>query len=751
MTNILPFVVHVRASGGWSRDLAGEAGGLGATGAEGYLGLLTLEVDGVDLTAGRAEGALVPALTGLLAGLARLRHGGLRAAAPLGDGALLLVMERQGDRVRLSLLEAGPPARPQVRAVEVDLQALAAAAAGEAAALAAVLAEDHPEGAAAARLLRTALRAGRSADRRGSRDAPVLEELSLLRDLDRRPGFDLAPDLDPALPHLTLTFDEAGAPLLVGPAEPADLASLLSWGQLTLLRGGAPPLELHGFPFLLLRDLVDGLEEASRARRRGEAGASLRLSSGLPAVPVIIALTWTLADEAPGRARPLAARPLAEATLAAAEALAQRAGQAATAHLTNPALLELLAGARAAVAHLTAHAEGDTFGTQPPTRRAAGPAPQPPLGPGELRRITMRPVQAAHVGLPVAPRLALSGPALLAFGEDAVVGHGRGATWRAPGGRWGAVAGRLALLCREERLVALDPASGRERWARALPGAEPTGATARPGGPVLLSEAEALTALDPATGATRWRVELPGSGGLAIGAAGSLGLLASASGQVHAYGPDGRLAWRIRAPGPALAPPLPCGRLVATLHDAGGGAVLQLRDAATGARHLEVTLDVRPAGAPLAVPGGLVVGGRSGGEVVLVRVDAARGRRWEVGLPLSGPPQLASAGHLLVVGDGSGALVALDAGGREAWSLPPSGGEGGAAGPETARGVVLAARGGLALLDAPSGRSVGLVEGLAPALLLAGPGLEVAALELDGAVTWLAPGGHLSLLPAPLR
>jgi hypothetical protein len=186
---------------------------------------------------------------------------------------------------------------------------------------------------------------------------------------------------------------------------------------------------------------------------------------------------------------------------------------------------------------------------------------------------------------------------------------------------------------------------------------------------------------------------------------------------------------------------------VATLHAAGAGAVLQLLEAATGARHLGVPLDVRPAGAPLRVAGGLVVGGRSGGEVVLVRIDAIRGRRWEVGLPLAGPPQLAASGAWLVVGDGSGALVALDGGGREAWSLPSPGPEGGGAAPVGARGVVLAARGGLALLDGPSGRAVGLVEGLSPALLLAGPGLEVAALELDGSATWLAPGGHLSVLP----
>jgi hypothetical protein len=132
LTNILPFVVHVRASGGWSGELPAEAGGLDAGATEAYVGLLALEVDGVDLTSGRAEGPVVPALVGLLEGLARLERGAFRATAPLGDGALLLVLERHGDRVRLGLLESGPPARSLLRGVQVDLTALVIATKDEA-------------------------------------------------------------------------------------------------------------------------------------------------------------------------------------------------------------------------------------------------------------------------------------------------------------------------------------------------------------------------------------------------------------------------------------------------------------------------------------------------------------------------------------------------------------------------------------------------------------------------------------------
>jgi hypothetical protein len=62
------------------------------------------------------------------------------------------------------------------------------------------------------------------------------------------------------------------------------------------------------------------------------------------------------------------------------------------------------------------------------------------------------------------------------------------------------------------------------------------------------------------------------------------------------------------------------------------------------------------------------------------------------------------------------------------------------------RGVVLAARDGLALLDLATGRTLGAVEGLQPARLLAAGALSVTALEADGALTGLVSAGHLSLV-----
>ncbi|MBK9517211.1 MAG: PQQ-binding-like beta-propeller repeat protein [Anaeromyxobacter sp.] len=739
-------MVHVRTTGDWR--LAPASDGQGAAAApEDVVGVLSVEVDGVDLTAGRAEGAVLPALEGLLAAAARLLARGGRAAAPLADGRLLLVLQRAGERVELSLLEVGPPARLLVRGVAVDLEALAGATLDAAHAVGRELCR-LPAGEAASRRLALAARA---AERQpapgppGHREEARPEPAPWLLAARPRPGPHAHTSAGDAPLHLHVELADEATGLWLGPGEPADLAALLAPGRVTLAAGPTRLAVLEGLPFLTLRDLVDGLEEASRARRRGEPPGRLRLASGAPAREVALDLRHEAARAA-SAAGSTQALALASATVRAVEVLGHLAVRASPAHAANPALLELHAAALTAQAHLAAQAEGDAQLATAASRRASAPPRQRPLAHGELRRISLRTWHRAHVGAPVTPRLAAAGPVLLAFGRDAVVAHGGRRPWRAAGAHWAALAGGLVLVRREARLAALDPATGRERWSRALPGADPTGAAGRPGGPLLLCEPESLTALDPATGATRWRLDLPGSGGLALGRAGPLALVAGASGLVHGIAPDGGLAWRVRGPGPALAAPLACGRAVACLHAAGSGASLLFLDAASGARRGEVALDVRPSGAPLLVRGGLVVAGRSGGEAVLVRVDAARGRRWEVGLPLDGPPRPAAAGPLLVVGGDGGALLGLDPAGRVAWSLPAQGeGEGGAA-PLLARGVVVASRGGVALLDAATGRPLGLAAGLSPAHLVAGPGLEVAALEVDGAVAWLGPGGHVSVL-----
>jgi hypothetical protein len=174
-----------------------------------------------------------------------------------------------------------------------------------------------------------------------------------------------------------------------------------------------------------------------------------------------------------------------------------------------------------------------------------------------------------------------------------------------------------------------------------------------------------------------------------------------------------------------------------------------LLDPRSGARHGQVPLDVLPSGGMVHLGAGLAVAGRSGGEVVLVRVDPRRGRAWEVGVPLGGPARLARAGQALLAADDAGGLALLGASGRLAWSLPPDGSEGGAP-PALARGVVVAARGGLSLLDAGTGLALASAPRLSPARLVADRSLAVTVLEADGAVTRLEAGGHLSVLDGAL-
>jgi hypothetical protein len=331
-----------------------------------------------------------------------------------------------------------------------------------------------------------------------------------------------------------------------------------------------------------------------------------------------------------------------------------------------------------------------------------------------------------------------------------VVGRSGARAWRTPGGDWAALAGGLLLLRRADLLCAIEPGSGRVRWTRPLPEALPTGAAGSRGGPVLLGEAGALSALDPRSGAPRWRLELPGGHGLALSALGPLVAAGSASGLVYGVDLAGRVAWRVRAPGPTLAPPLLMGPGLVSLHAAGLAATLLFLDPVSGQRRGEVPIDVVPSGLPLRWAGGVALAGRSGGVSVVTLVRPA-GRAWTVEAPLDGTPRLATAGRLLLAGDAHGALAGLEPSGRLAWSLPAGAVAGGAA-PAARRGVVVAARDGLSLLELASGRPLGGVEGIQPSrLLLPGGALSVVVLEADGALTGLAATGHLSLVRGAAR
>jgi putative pyrroloquinoline-quinone binding quinoprotein len=745
LTNILPIVVRVQLTLASPLDpsLAG-AGPVAARRALDELdGLLVIEVDGVDLTGGRAEGPLLPALEGLLGALARLQAGAAAATAELRHGELLLLVRRHGAQARLSLVELGPPARLPVRDLELDLAALTAATLEAAAGLCRALADTPRAGALAARRLRDASRRPRPPPARpGPGPAPR--------------GGAHAPSWPAAAVQAEVELDEDQLEAGAAGAD-HELAALLLPGRVGL-RAGGRALPIDGLPFLTLRDLVAGLSEVARAEQRGDPEAAIRLgrTGGAgrpgragPSGDVTLRLDLAAGTLAWDGAPAVQAGPL-ELGQAARRAVDQLAGLLAAAQPEqpeHPALAELRAAAVAAEAHLGERSLGDLqLGPAPSPAAPPGPAAsQAPLAPGELRRMALRVVWQDHVGPPVGPGLAQAGTLLLAVGAEAVVGRCGARRWQAPGADWAALAAGLLVVRRGDRLAALEPGSGRERWSRPLPEAHPTGAAGRRGGALLLGEAGALTAVDPRTGLPRWRLELPGGHGLALAAFGPLLAAGTGSGLLYGVDLEGRVAWRLRAPGPALAPPLLVGRTLASLHAAGTGASLLLVDPGSGRRLGEVPLDVVPAGAPLRWAGGVVLAGRSGGAAVVTLVRLGGGRAWTVEAPLAGTPRLVVAGRALLAADAEGALARLEPSGRLAWSLAAAAAADGAA-PVALRGVVVAARDGLTLLDLASGRRLGAVGGLHPARLLAAGSLSVAALEADGTVTGLVPAGHLSLL-----
>jgi PQQ-like domain len=732
-------MIRVSIGGPFRNSWPGTSQGApGRTGLSHLAGVLSLEVDGIDVTGGRAEGPALASLEGLLAAVAHLVGGGRQAVVPFRDGEVLLLLRRPAADVLVSLVDLGPPARVPVLGLSVDLGALAAAALE-----------------ASAELCRTLRRLGPSAAERPARRLEALAarverarpaRTALATNPIEGPARAASPDRGTVVVEVELGESDAGVP-----TGAPDFAALLVPGCVRVRAAGRRLLEVAAFPALTLRDVVGGLEASALALGRGERESEFALGgTGRGAdMGLRLDLRAGLIHGPMGEARgtPL---ELATAVVEAVEGLATFLGLPFRGH---PALDELRSAATSARDHLAELAAGDAahHPLPRPPRNTPGPSPRP-LAPGELRRVAFRTTLRAEVGEPVGLGL-LAGSRPVAAGREAVIGldpvRGRVA-WRVPGGTGCLAAGRLLLVRRGETLVAHERQTGAVRWTLPLLGASPIGAAGGPRGPLFIASPNALVGLDPATGAVRFRLELPGARGLALARLGEVAYGASSSGVLYAVTPDGRLAWRLRAPGPALAPPLLLGRWLASLHAAGPGAALLLVDPMSGGRHRELELDVVPAGAPERRGAGLALAGTVGGDAVLFLVDASGGRerRVEVELPLSGAPRLAASGTHVVAGDAAGALAMVDGRGRLSWARPAgAAGEAGGAAPWLGHGVVMAAVAeGLAVLDAATGRSLALASGLSPVRLAVGHSLSVVALEGDGRVTALALSGHLSVV-----
>ncbi len=746
-------MIRIRTGAAWRHDpvlreaLRRGAGPARAAAARAVVDALALEVDGVDVAAGLAEGPLLPALEALLRAVARIVGGASHATVAFPDGEVELLIRRKGRAALLTVVALSRPSRLIARDVEVELDALAAAALEASAALCRELAEILPG--AEAREARP-LRAAARALRRTEEGAPP-HPRAAARARPPRPARRAAP----VACALELGDDEGLVAAYEG-GRP-DLGSLLGPGRIALRAADGRELwTVTGIPFLVVRDLGPAADALLRAVRAREARCEIVLGRPGRGPPLSIAVDLARGTlSVPGSAD-LSCPPL-DLARAFAEAQAEM-GRVARARnprqAENGYVAELERAAAERLAQIEELAEGDRAAAAPAGARApsAPRVPQRPLGPGRLRRLAFRPTFRLDAGAPAGEGLLVAGGVAVVAGRSAVAGIERASgalLWRGEGCAFAAAAGGSVLVARGGALAALAPRSGKVRWTRPLPGAQPGAAVALARGPLVIIEPGAATGLDPGSGRTLWRFEPPGAGRIA--AAGFGGVLAVGADTGLLYGLDaaGRVLWRLRAPGPVLRAPIAAGGLCLALAAADPGTALLAVDPATGARRWEAPLDAAPGAAPCAWGRRIAVAGTFGGDPIVTALERSGAPAWTAAPPLEGPIAAAAAGPLLVVRAGSGALVALGRDGAPRWSrpAPPDHAVSRGPPPAVARGTVISAAGdGIQALDARTGEIVGAIGGAAPVRLAADASLAVAAMDADGLAAGWRLATHLSVL-----
>lgn len=701
---------------------------------------LAIEVDGIDLAGGRAEAPLLPSLEELLRAIARVVSGAPQAAVVLGDGGLELFLRRRGGSALLTVVALGRPSRVLARDVEVDMDALAAAALEAAAAFCRELAEAVPAAARDARPLRAAVRHLSRVQPCPPTGAPPEPTVRIQVPEPGRFGC----GIEIADHDGLLAAYQGGRP---------DLGSLLVPGSV-VLRGpdGAALLSVPGHPFLALRDLTAATNRALCAARRGDARVDIALARpgrGVATLELDLARGATRADGRPVSCPPLSLlRAFTEAAIEFCRLCrARNPLQAENGHLG-----ELESAATDRIAELDELAAGDLpraeAGPSPARARAALRIDARPLGPGRLRRLSFHRLGTAEVGTPAA--LALRGRRILAAGASAVVCLDRdtgAAAWRARGAPLAALLPSAVLAWRADRLWALSPSTGRLRWERELPGSPPTAATQPPAGPLALVEPGAVTGIDPATGATAWRFAARGASRTWAIPFGPVLVVGSDSGFLHGLDAEGRLLWRVRGPGPLLRAPAPWGGTCLALCETASGNALLAVDAATGVRRFETPLDLVPSAAPARWGSRLIVPGTVAGDPAVTVLERGGEPAWTSAPPLTGAPEAVAAGDLLVVRDAVGGLVALDRDGRPRWARPAP--EAAWRGPRPlalSRETLVVAGDGIACHALETGEIVGALPGVSAARLAVDAELVVSALDLDGQLTVHRLGTHLSVV-----
>lgn len=740
-------MIRIRIGEGWLSDPEVRAG-LRDTSPEprraairSIVDVLAVEVEGVDIAAGRTEGPLAAGVLGLLAAIDRLAAGGVHASVAFDEGAVELLLHRRGGVALLSVATLSRPARLLAHDVEVDLPHLAEAARATAVEFCARVAEIAPGARALPelrRLLRAASRpavlAGAEPGGRPGRRARRTRR----RTRDASCSFEV--------------HDESGR-LSTWRGPGADLASLLVRGRVSFRSpAGEEFLSVAGTPYLLFRDLV-----AAASRIAAAHGAPVSFDLARPGrratARVTVGAGLVEVDAAPPvRCDPLA---FAQAILEGAADFCAVVRGRAPAQSGNELLSDLERSASATLAQVTEAREGDRTSTarrRLRVRRTRDVSPRP-LGPGSLRRISFRRIASTEVGPPAGDGLFRSGDLVAACGRDRTICLGAAdgvERWNAPGALRAAAGGDVLALLRGPILEGRALAGGTVLWTRPVPedGGNRSQLALPPGGPLLVLSGPVITAFDPARGAPLWTFASPGAAGLSVLALGSLLVAASDTGMVHAIDPGGKVAWRLRGAGPLAVPVTGTARACLLSFLTPTGATLAAVDPATGVRLHEASLDFTPTGPPLAFAGRVALPGRVAGDGVIAAFDLDGAHAWSGPSPTGGVPALATrTGGLLAKGP-DGTCAALDRDGRVVWlrsraghpaapgNLPPVG----------ARGVVLVPADEVEVLDAEGGVPVGRLPAHAPVRLSVDADLGAWALDADGLLSGARVRGHLSVV-----
>jgi outer membrane protein assembly factor BamB len=739
-------LIRVRLGEGWRSD-RGVRSGLAArdpaersAAVRAIVDVVALEVDGVDITAGRAEGPLADAVLGLLAGVGRLASGSGHASVPFEDGAVELVLHRRGGSALLSVVSLARPARLLAQDVEVDLAAFRDALREAARDFCARIVELSPGADPAPEVQRILRAAARKA--RVARTAPGRPATGSRRSPRRA--------REPAV-AFELHDEDGRLPAWRGPG--ADLASLLVPGRVTL-RGasGAPLAVLDGPPFLTFRDLCAG---ATRILSAHGAPVVLELARPGRRESVRIALEAGTVRVDGQRSQPCDPLSLAQALLEGTRDFCAVVRARAPHQEGNALLRDLEETTRSALDHVREARAGDRVARSPRRLRAGRVARPPgrPVAHGRLRRLVFRRTVLLDVGAPAGEGLFRAGDVVVACGRDGSAAMGPGEAsprWKGPGAEAAALVDGVFVGLAGERLSGLDPFTGRVLWSRAVPPLADGRAAlaAAPGLGALLSAGGTVAGVDAASGATRFAFTSPGALRVALLPVGSLVLAAADTGLVHALERDGRVAWRLRGAGPLAAPPARGSRACLVAFEIPGGAVLAAVDASSGRRVFESTLDLAPAGPAVPFAGRIAVPGSVGGDGVVAALEEDGSRAFTEPSPVSGRAALSPRPGGLLVKGADGACAALDRDGRAVWTRPPPGRPAppGNLPALAVRALAVVPSDEVDVLDGGSGLPLGRILGHAPVRILVGDDLDAWTFDADGLVTGSRVLGHLSVV-----